>query len=69
MKHAVVEKFGDQISVTLHSTSSKAEDWAVKLALENTGYSEEEIRAHLRETDGHEEGDYAVYLANAEEKD
>jgi len=69
-QHAVIEKADDQIlSVTLHPTQEKAENWAVKLALENTSYSEAEIREHLWQGDSHKEGDYGVYLANAVEKD
>jgi hypothetical protein len=69
MKHAVIEKVDDQISVTLHSTSTKAEDWAMKLALDNTSSTEEEIREHFYSMDSHEEGDYGVYLVDAVEKD
>jgi len=65
MKHVVIEKVGDNYTVTLHPTDGGAEDYAVMIALENTACSEEEVRQHLRQRDCHEEGDYAVILAVA----
>lgn len=67
MHHAVIEITDRNISVTLHSTPMEAENYAVSIAKENTDYSESEIREHLRCYDRHEEGDYAVWVANAHE--
>jgi len=69
MKTAVIEKTDKQLYVTLHSTPEKAVNHAVNLAMENTSCSEHEIRDNIKRTDGHEEGDYGVYVCDAKEAD
>ena len=69
MKTAVIEKADRQLYVTLHSTPEKAVNHAVKLAQENTSQPEHEIRDNIKRTDGHEEGDYGVYVIEARDAD
>lgn len=65
IEHAVIEKAGDNISVTLHATDMQAENYAVKLAMENKTGTDDEIREHLRQKSSHADGDYEVILADA----
>lgn len=67
MKHASVEIVGGTPRVVLHPTAEAALDYAVEIAAENTGYTEDEIRTHLKQKDVHEEGEWAVHLVNATE--
>jgi predicted secreted protein len=62
---AVVEIAGDNVSVTLHPTDEAAEAFAVEICMENTAYTEDEIREHLKHRSDHAEGDYRVILATA----
>lgn len=67
---AVIEKSGENnYSVTLHPDAKEAENYAAEIASENTGYTKQEIRRHLKARSGHEEGDYGVFLAAAIKKD
>lgn len=64
--HAVVEKCrDDEINVSVCTTEEQAEKLAVAMATESTGYSEDEIRQHLKTRGHHQEGDWGVWLANA----
>lgn len=65
IEHAVIEKAGENINVTLHGTEMQAENYAVKLAMENMTGTDDEIREHLRQKSSHAGGDYEVILANA----
>lgn len=65
IEHAVIERAGDNICVTLHGTEMQAENYAVKLAMENKTGTDDEIRKHLRQRGSHAEGDYEVILADA----
>lgn len=67
LRHAVVEIFGGQMSVTIHPTARKAENRAVALAKSNTSATKEEAREHLRSLGHHKEGDYEVHLIDAVE--
>jgi hypothetical protein len=68
MRHAVVEKCGDRsVSVTLHKTAKKAFNYALEIALENTSYTKDQVKEHLDTSDNHEEGDYGVYIVEAQE--
>jgi hypothetical protein len=67
MKNAVIEKADNQLYVTLHPTPEKAVDHAVKLALENTGCNEGEIRDDISQSSGCEDGSYGVYVCEATE--
>jgi hypothetical protein len=59
---AVIEEIGDQRAITLHNSPEEAENYATDIALENTSYTAEEIRTHLRQRDHHQEGDYRVSI-------
>jgi len=65
MAFAIVEKFGNQVSVLICDTEAMADDRAVKLTKINTSDSEEDIRDHLKQLGRHEEGDYGVYVTDA----
>lgn len=62
--HGVVEIFGDGPCVTTFTTAEAAEDFAVKLALENTDCTEEEARTNLKAFSHHKMADWSVYLCN-----
>jgi hypothetical protein len=68
MRHAVIEKYGEQqYAVTLHKTYKKAFNFAVRLAVSNTSDTREDIKAHLKTGDSQEEGDYGVFMCDANE--
>ena len=64
MRYAVFEIVDKELlgPPRLFLTDKLAEDYAVACSVENTSYTEEEIRQNLSWHDRHEEGEYAVYL-------
>lgn len=66
-RHAVLERIGTGITVTLHKDQIEAEAYAMALAAKNMNYTESEVMFHFATTDTSEEGDYAVTLAIAHE--
>lgn len=65
VEHTVIEKAGDSLTVTIHLSTEDADQYAIKLAMENEAGTEAEIAEHLLQFGYHAEGDYAVYVADA----
>lgn len=66
MRPAVIEKVGDEMTVTLHASAQSAMEYAVLLATENECDDNSlEVREHLEQDGSYEQGDWGVFVCDA----